>query len=64
MAEDRGLETKTAVRRGVPADELLAYASSVDADLLAMGTRGQAVGTGDLLGSTTAGSSGGRRCRC
>ncbi|MWV41202.1 universal stress protein [Natrialba sp. INN-245] len=54
MAEDRGLETKTAVQRGVPADELLAYASSVDADLLAMGTRGQAVGTGDLLGSTTA----------
>ena len=54
LARERGLEATTELRRGVPADELLSYASNVDADLLAMGTRGQAIGGGDLLGSTTA----------
>ncbi|ELY44592.1 universal stress protein [Natronorubrum sulfidifaciens] len=54
MADERGLEATTAVRRGVPADELLEYVSAADADLVAMGTRGRAVGSGRLLGSTTA----------
>ncbi|MFD1562499.1 universal stress protein [Haloarchaeobius amylolyticus] len=54
MARDRDLSVTTAVRRGKPADELLASASAVDADLVAMGTRGRTVGTGRLLGSTTA----------
>ena len=54
LARERDLEATTELRRGVPADELLAYASNVDAELLAMGTRGQAIGSADLLGSTTA----------
>lgn len=54
MARDRNLGVTTAVRRGNPADELLKYVSSVDADLVAMGTRGRSVGSGRLLGSTTA----------
>ncbi|WP_193565050.1 universal stress protein [Natronorubrum aibiense] len=54
MADERGLEATTAIRRGVPAEKLLEYASTVDADLVAMGTRGRAVGSGQLLGSTTA----------
>ncbi|WP_254526082.1 universal stress protein [Natrinema caseinilyticum] len=54
MARDRDLDATTAVRRGDPADELLEYVSSVDADLVAMGTRGRSVGSGRLLGSTTA----------
>ncbi|MCL9813927.1 universal stress protein [Natranaeroarchaeum aerophilus] len=54
MARERGLDVATTVRRGVPAEELLSYASMVDADLLAMGTRGRSVGSGRLLGSTTA----------
>ncbi|MFP8889046.1 universal stress protein [Natrialbaceae archaeon A-CW2] len=54
MARERDLEVKTSVRRGVPAEVLLEYAQSVDGDLLAMGTRGQTVGEGRLLGSTTA----------
>ncbi|WP_305884210.1 universal stress protein [Natronosalvus vescus] len=61
MARDRDLSAKTDVRRGQPASKLLEYASAVDADLLVMGTRGQALGTRGqpvdadrLLGSTTA----------
>jgi len=54
MARDRDLSVTTAVRRGEPTAELLEAASAVDADLVAMGTRGRTVGTGRLLGSTTA----------
>ena len=54
MARDRDLKATTEVRRGVPAEELLEYVSSVDVDLIAMGTRGRAIGSGRLLGSTTA----------
>ncbi|WP_238479725.1 universal stress protein [Natranaeroarchaeum sulfidigenes] len=54
MAREGGLDVATTVRRGVPAEELFSYASMVDSDLLAMGTRGRSVGSGRLLGSTTA----------
>ncbi|RKD88980.1 universal stress protein [Halopiger aswanensis] len=54
MARERDLSATTSVRRGIPTDELLAYADDVDAELIAMGTRGQTVGSGRLLGSTTA----------
>ncbi len=54
MTRDRDLSVTTDVRRGEPAAELLAAVSTVDADLIAMGTRGRTVGTGRLLGSTTA----------
>ncbi|MFA9418435.1 universal stress protein [Natrinema sp. HArc-T2] len=54
MARDRDCSVTTAVRRGESTDELLEAASAVDADLVAMGTRGRTVGTGRLLGSTTA----------
>ncbi|MWV41199.1 universal stress protein [Natrialba sp. INN-245] len=39
-AQDRGLEVRTDVRRGVPAAELVSYTDDVDADLIAMGRRG------------------------
>ncbi len=54
MARERGCSVTTTVRRGHPAAELLAYASAIDADLLAMGTRGRSVESHPLLGSTTA----------
>ena len=54
LARERDLDVTTSLRRGKPAAELLEYASNVDADLVAMGTRGEAVGSGRLLGSTTA----------
>ncbi|WP_255194257.1 universal stress protein [Natronobeatus ordinarius] len=55
-ATDRGLDVNTELLRGVPEEEILAYADGVDADLLAMGTRGRGVGASAdrLLGSTTA----------
>ncbi|WP_336024923.1 universal stress protein [Halobellus salinisoli] len=36
---DAGLEVTTAIREGDPADEILAYADVVGADLITMGTR-------------------------
>ncbi|TYL36520.1 universal stress protein [Natronococcus pandeyae] len=54
MARERGLSVTTEVRRGIPAEELLECASAVDADLVAMGTRGRTVDADRLLGSTTA----------
>ncbi|WIV68357.1 universal stress protein [Natrialbaceae archaeon AArc-T1-2] len=55
-ATERGLGVNTEVLRGAPDEEILAYADGVDADLLAMGTRGRGGGgrSDRLLGSTTA----------
>lgn len=53
-ARDRGLDVTTEVLRGVPEREILAYADGVDADLIAMGTRGRAAGDDRIIGSTTA----------
>lgn len=50
-AADR--EVATAIREGDPAPEICAYASAVDADLLAMGTRGRG-GDSFHLGSVAA----------
>lgn len=49
--EDAGLDVTTALARGDPADEILAYADEVDADLVAMGTHGDDY-TENMLGST------------
>lgn len=49
--EDAGLEVTTALARGDPADEILAYARERDLDLIAMGTRGDDY-TENMLGST------------
>lgn len=53
-ARDRGLPVTSDLLRGVPEDEVLAYADGVEADLIAMGTRGRGLGGDHLLGSTTA----------
>ncbi|AGB39393.1 universal stress protein [Natronococcus occultus] len=53
-ASERGLSVKTDVLRGVPDEELVEYTEGVEADLVAMGTRGRGGATGDVLGSTTA----------
>lgn len=55
-ATARGLDVNTEVLRGRPETAILEYAEGIDADLLAMGTRGRG-GAGRperLLGSTTA----------
>jgi len=53
-ARDRHLPVTTEVLRGVPHEEILEYAEGVDADVIAMGTRGRAADTNRFLGSTTA----------
>lgn len=54
-ARARNILVETAVLRAVPEREILDFASAVDGDLIAIGTRGRAIGSRDrLLGSTTA----------
>ncbi|USZ67240.1 universal stress protein [Halorussus salilacus] len=50
--EAEGLDATTAVRKGDPADEILAYAADADADLVVMGTHGDDP-TRDMLGSVS-----------
>ncbi|ADD07339.1 UspA domain protein (plasmid) [Natrialba magadii ATCC 43099] len=52
-ASERDLSVTTAVTRGVPGEEITSRASTVDADLIAMGTRGRATPAAQLLGGTT-----------
>lgn len=52
-AADRGLETETAVRRGVPNEEILGYAEERDVDAIVMGKRGAAADGESHLGSVT-----------
>jgi nucleotide-binding universal stress UspA family protein len=53
-ARELNLPVTTDILRGVPHEEIREYASGVDADVIAMGTRGQTADTDRLLGSTTA----------
>lgn len=48
---DAGIDVTTALARGDPADEILAYAENVGIDLITMGTRGEDY-TENMLGST------------
>lgn len=48
---DAGVDVTTALARGDPADEILAYAENVGVDLITMGTRGEDY-TENMLGST------------
>ncbi len=54
LAEEAGLGYTTSVRRGVPFREILDRGERIDADLVAMGTRGRTGRPAVLLGSTTA----------
>ncbi|WP_232686331.1 universal stress protein [Halobacterium zhouii] len=52
-AEDRGLDTETAVHTGTPHREILAYAADEDVDLVVMATHGRSGITRFLNGSVT-----------
>lgn len=54
MARERNLPVTTSILRGVPEESILQYASGSQADLVAMGTRGEGAGDEHFLGSTTA----------
>lgn len=51
--DDSGVEVETAVRRGNPHDDVLAYADEHDVDLIVMGTHGRTGVKRALLGSVT-----------
>lgn len=51
QAAKEELSVETAVREGHPAEEIMTYADSVDADVIAMGTRGRHGDHAFLLGS-------------
>ena len=55
LAEDRGLEGRTKLLTGDPAKEIVAYADSVDADLIVVGSHGHGAVASALLGSVSRG---------
>ncbi|WP_248910327.1 universal stress protein [Halocatena marina] len=52
-ANDRGIETTTAVRQGRPHDDILTYANENDIDVIVIGTHGRTGVKRALLGSVT-----------
>ena len=54
-AADAGASVETAIRTGVPHEEILAYADEEDVDTVVVGARGRSSFTGSLLGSTVDG---------
>ena len=55
IAEELGLEAKTKLLAGDPAKEIVAYADSIDADLIVVGSHGYGAISGALLGSVSRG---------
>ena len=53
LAEEAGVVVQTAVLRGNPVDEIVAYADSIDADMIVVGSRGHGAVASALLGSVS-----------
>lgn len=53
LAVERGVSFTTEVVAGRPADEIVAYADSIGADLIVIGSRGRGAVAGALLGSVS-----------
>jgi nucleotide-binding universal stress UspA family protein len=55
LATEHGVHALTKLLQGDPADEIVAYADTVDADLIVIGSRGHGVFLNALLGSVSRG---------
>jgi nucleotide-binding universal stress UspA family protein len=55
FAAEHGVDVTFEVLAGVPADEIVAYADSIDADLIVVGSRGRGAVASALLGSVSRG---------
>jgi nucleotide-binding universal stress UspA family protein len=55
LAEDAGVEATAELLRGEPVDEIVAYADSVAADVIVIGSRGHGAIASALLGSVSLG---------
>jgi len=55
LAEQKGMRIETKLLQGKPADEIVAYADSIDTDLIVVGSRGHGTFTSALIGSVSRG---------
>jgi nucleotide-binding universal stress UspA family protein len=54
-AAERGVDVETTLLKGRPADEIVAFADTIDADLIVVGSRGHGAITSALIGSVSRG---------
>jgi len=55
LAAENGVDVETALLKGRPADEIVTYADTIDADLIVVGSRGHGAVASAVIGSVSRG---------